>query len=386
MSNQTPIKIGMIAGEMSGDLLGAGLIKAIRQTVPDAEFTGIGGPKMIEAGFRSLFPMDRLSVMGIVEVLGRLPELLQIRKTIVKEFATNPPDIFIGIDSPDFNLPIELKLRRRGIKTVHYVSPTVWAWRQKRVFKIKKAVDLMLTLLPFEAGFYEKHQVPVKFVGHPLAQLISRDVDSDQAKRHWGFEPQDIVIAVLPGSRGGELNHMGPLFIETMQQLAMMDPRLRFISPMANSARKEQLEKQLELLENPRFRIQVVEGHAREVMAAADLVLVTSGTATLEALLLKRPMVVAYRWGALTHAIISRMVKTEFISLPNLLAGKELVPEFVQEKAVPSDIAKAVLDLLADLEQQSKIQQEFDDIHLQLLKSSNEEAAAAILELVEYNL
>lgn len=382
---ERPLKIGIIAGEMSGDLLGAGLIQAIRSRVEHVEFIGIGGPKMIDAGFRSLFPMDRLAVMGLVEVLGRLPELLQIRKQILKEFTDSPPDLFIGIDSPDFNLPVEAKLHDQGIKTVHYVSPTVWAWRQKRVFKIKKAVDLMLALLPFEAAFYEKFQVPVKFVGHPLANMISMDIDQASAKDHWGYSAHDRVVAVLPGSRGGELKFMGPIFIETMHQLSLMDPRIRFVAPMANEARKKQLEQQL-LQRDIQLNLQLVDGHAREVMASADAVLVTSGTATLEAMLLKRPMVVAYKWGAITHAIISRMVKSEFVSLPNLLAGEGLVQEFIQENARPELLAKAVLDLLDDAAQRAKLTEKFSAIHKQLKRNANEEAAKAVLELLEYRL
>jgi len=373
--------IGIVAGEMSGDLLGAGLIQAIRQRYPNARFVGIGGPAMIQAGCESLFPMERLSVMGIVEVLGRLRELLHIRKTLREHFIAQPPAVFIGIDSPDFTLPLELKLKQAGIKTVHYVSPSVWAWRQKRVFKIREGVDLMLTLLPFEAAFYEKYQVPVKFVGHPFATSIDPDIDFERAKRYWGFSPQDKVVAVMPGSRGGELKFMGPLFLETMRQLTALEPGVKFIVAMANEARRKQLEQQLSQLDTP-LPLQIVDGHAREVMAGSDVVLATSGTVTLEAMLLKRPMVVAFRWSPLTHAIISRLVKTRFVSLPNLLADAELVPEFIQDDAQPAKIARAVHDLLHDQKNRARLQREFSRLHDVLNRNASQEAASAILALI----
>ncbi|MEZ5506220.1 MAG: lipid-A-disaccharide synthase [Gammaproteobacteria bacterium] len=381
MASPADFTIGIVAGEMSGDLLGAGLIQAIRQRYPHARFVGIGGPAMIQAGCESLFPMERLSVMGIVEVLGRLRELLHIRKTLRDHFIAHPPAVFIGIDSPDFTLPLELKLKKAGIKTVHYVSPSVWAWRQKRVFKIREGVDLMLTLLPFEAAFYEKYQVPVKFVGHPFATSIDPDIDFERAKRYWGFSPQDKVVAVMPGSRGGELKFMGPLFLETMRQLTALEPGVKFIVAMANEARRKQLEQQLSQLDTP-LPLQIVDGHAREVMAGSDVVLATSGTVTLEAMLLKRPMVVAFRWSPLTHAIISRLVKSRFISLPNLLADAELVPEFIQDDAQPAKIARAVHELLHDQKNRVHLQQEFSRLHDVLNRNASREAASAILALI----
>ena len=377
----TDLTIGIVAGEMSGDQLGAGLIEAIKARCPNARFVGIGGPAMIRAGCESLFPMDRLSVMGLVEVLGRLRELLHIRKTLREHFIANPPAVFIGIDSPDFTLPLEYSLKQAGIKTVHYVSPSVWAWRQKRVFKIKESVDLMLTLLPFEAAFYEKYQVPVKFVGHPFATAIDPQLDFSRAKRYWGFQPGDKVIAVMPGSRGGELKYMGPIFLETMRQLHIMDPDCKFIVACANAARRQQLEQQIAQLDGP-LPLQLVDGHPREVMAGSDLVLATSGTVTLEAMLLRRPMVVAFRWSPLTHAIISRLVKTDYISLPNLLAGKALVPEFLQRDATPENIARAAYDLLRNHDSRDRLQRAFADIHNQLNRNASAEAASAVLALV----
>ncbi|MCG8314243.1 MAG: lipid-A-disaccharide synthase [Pseudomonadales bacterium] len=380
-----PIRIGIVAGEMSGDLLGAGLIKAIKELAPQAEFIGIGGPKMIDAGCRSLFPMERLSVMGIFAVLGRLSELLSIRKTLFQEFQSNPPDVFVGIDAPDFVIPLELKLRQVGVKTVHYVSPSVWAWRKRRVHKIKKAVNLMLTLFPFEAAFYEKHKIPVRFVGHPLANLIDPDIDVLRAKQHWGYGSHDRVVAVLPGSRAGELKYMGPMFIDVMRRMHLMDPRIKFVVPIANDALKQQFEQQLIQIEQA-LPIQIIDGHSREVMAASDAVLVTSGTATLEAMLLKRPMVVAFKWGAITHAILSRLVKVDYIALPNLLAKDKLVPEFLQDEVKPEVLAKSMLELLNDSDRREHIKRSFDEIHHSLRKNANYEAADAILSLVEYQL
>lgn len=379
--DSTPLRIGIIAGEMSGDLLGAGVMAAIRKRRPNVQFVGIGGPAMVREGLDALYAMDRLAVMGVVEVLKRLPELLSIRRDVLSAFAKQPPDIFIGIDSPDFNLRIARELHAQGVKTVHYVSPTVWAWRQGRIHSIKRTVDLMLTLFPFEAAFYEKHAVPVRFVGHPFAHQMDINIDNALAKRHWGFQPGDKVLAVLPGSRAGELKFMGPLFIETMRQLLALEPRIRFVIPYANEARRRQFEQQL-LDFGVDLPIMGVDGHSREVMAGADAVLATSGTVTLEAALLKRPMVVAYKWGAVSHAIISRMVKTDFIALPNILAGERLVPEFVQEQATPEQLARSVLQQLEDIGLRKYLRERFDQIHLALRKDANEEAAAAVLSLL----
>lgn len=380
-----PLRVAMVAGEMSGDLLGAELMAALQQARPDVQFLGIGGEKMMAAGFNSLFPMERLSVMGIVEVLGRLRELLGIRQQLLDTLLANPPDVFIGIDSPDFVLPVAKKLRQAGIKTVHYVSPSVWAWRQGRVRKIREAVDLMLTLFPFEAKFYEQHQVPVTYVGHPLASMIHRQMDHERAKTHWGYDANEQVVAVLPGSRGGELKHLGPLFIDVMRRMYLIDSRLKFIMPIANPALKQRFVAQL-ADSGAQLPITLIDGHAREVMAASDAVLVTSGTATLEAMLLKRPMVVAYKWGVVTHAIISRMVKTPYISLPNILADEELVAEFVQEQARADLIATQMMKALNDRDNRRYLVKRFDEIHDTLQLPSSKMAADAILDMLMFRL
>jgi len=375
------ITIGIVAGEMSGDLLGAGLIRALKVRWPGARFIGIGGTAMINEGCESLFPMDRLSVMGLFAVLGRLRELLHIRKTLKQRLLEEGIDVFIGIDSPDFNLPVEGYFKQHGIRTVHFVSPTVWAWRQKRVFKIRRDVDLMLTLLPFEAEFYQRFDVPVRFVGHPFATDIDPQLDYARAKRYWGFSATDKVVAVLPGSRGGELKYMGPLFLETIRLLNILCPQARFIVPLANEQRRQQFEQQMNQLDVS-LPIQLVDGHAREVMAGADYVLSTSGTATLEAMLLKRPMVIAYRWGAISHAIFSRLIKNRYIGLPNLLADAEIAPEFLQQQATPENLARELYSLINDPERCRTMQARFDEIHEQLNLNASEQAALAIVELM----
>ncbi len=366
---------------MSGDQLGADLIKAIKARYPQARFVGIGGPAMIAQGCSSQFPLDRLSVMGIFAVLGRLKELLHIRSTLKKVFLEQPIDLFIGIDSPDFNLPLEGFLKRHNIPTVHYVSPSVWAWRQGRIRKIRQSVDLMLTLLPFEADFYHRHQVPVQYVGHPFASVIDVDLDNMRAKRHWGFSSTDTVIAVLPGSRGGELKHMAPLFLEVIVSIYNRDPSTKFIVPLANPERRQQFESYMGDLGTD-FPIQLVDGCAREVMAGSDFVLATSGTITLEAMLLKRPMVVAYRWGRLTHAILAPLVKIKYIALPNLLADKELVPEFLQEEATVYNITSALYQLMNDRRKCGEIQASFKQLHNLLNCNASEVAADAIFDLL----
>lgn len=383
---KTPV-FAMVAGEMSGDLLGAGLIRALKKTYPNAGFVGIGGKKMQAEGFESLFPMERLAVMGIVDVLGRLFELLKIRRQLKQYFLNNKPDVFIGIDAPDFNLNLEGKLKKAGIKTVHYVSPSVWAWRQGRIKKIAVSVDLMLTLLPFEAKFYQDHGVPVEFVGHPLADQIPIEVDQTKARQQLAYQQSDHLIAVLPGSRSGELKFLGPVFCDTLLALIAKDPTLKFVIPAANAKRKQEIENLLaerNLLAGKNDRqskVKVIDAQAQTAMAAADAVLLVSGTATLEAMLLKKPMVVAYKWSGFTHAIISRMVKTPFISLPNLLANKMLVAELIQENADVANLLPALENVL-NSEKNKLIKAEFTRLHQSIRCGGDEKAAAAVSALL----
>lgn len=384
MQQQPPLIIGIVVGEASGDMLGAGLMRALKKHFPNAIFQGIGGPKMLAEGFDSLFPQDRLAVMGLVEPLARLPELLRIRRCLRQHFLAQRPDVFIGIDSPDFNLDLELSLRKQGIKTVHYVSPSVWAWRQGRIKKIAKAVDLMLTLLPFEADFYRKNDVPVAYVGHPLADEIPlqpNPLAARSALQLGEIAQGKHVVALMPGSRSGEVSRMGPLFWQVADYCAAKQKNLLFLVPSASASRHRQLEEQLgELSAN--LPIRLVEGQSHQVMEAADVVVMASGTTTLEAMLLKRPMIIAYKVAALTYALLSRLVKVKFIGLPNLLANQAVVPEFIQERATPVAIGDALLNYLNNPTTTEKLMGTFEELHLQLRQNSDEQAARAIVQLI----
>lgn len=370
------LRIALVAGEASGDILGAGLMQALKARHPQVEFIGVGGPRMEAEGLVSAFPMERLAVMGLVEVLGRLRELLARRKRLIRDLIEARPDVFIGIDAPDFNLTLELKLRQAGIKTVHYVSPSVWAWRQKRVLKIREACDLMLTLFPFEARFYLEHQVPVRFVGHPLANTIALQADRVAAREVLGLAQEDAVVALLPGSRGGEVARLGALFLDAAERLRTLRPGVQFVLPCANAERRAQLEAMLAGRDLP---LRLLDGRSHEALAACDAVLIASGTATLEALLHKRPMVVAYKVAPLTYRILRRLVKSPYISLPNLLAERMLVPELIQDAATPDALAQALAPLLED----GAVQTEgFDVIHRALRQDASQQAADAVLKLV----
>ncbi len=376
------LRIGIVAGEASGDILGAGLIEALRRRFPELEVEGIGGDLMIAAGCRSLYPMERLSVMGLVEVLGRLRELMGIRKALAEHFEAERPHIFIGTDAPDFTLNLEGRLRQAGIPTVHYVSPSVWAWRRKRVFKILRTTDLMLTLFPFEARFYQEHGQRVAFVGHPLASRIPEEPDRDEARQALGLPVDTEVVALLPGSRGGELKYLARPFLETARWLRARRPNVRFVLPAANEARLHQLH-ELVQGEFADLEVELMLKHSREAMQAADAILIASGTATLEAMLLKRPMVVAYRMAGLTHLIISRLIKSPYISLPNLLANAPLVPEVLQDDVRPEVLGPLLLQQLEDPAHARTLRARFTEIHRELNRDADERAANAIVELLE---
>jgi len=373
------LHVGILAGESSGDILGAGLMQALRELYPDISFRGVGGPLMMAQGLDSQVPMERLSVMGLVEPLKRLPELLRIRRNLLAGFIADPPDVFIGIDSPDFNLGVEARLRAHGIRTVHYVSPSVWAWRQGRIRKIAKAADLVLTLFPFESDFYQRHQVPVCFVGHPLADLIPLEPDRAAARAELGLPEQGKVLALLPGSRQGELARMGPVFVATARQLLQEDPDLTVLMPCANADRKRQL---LAVPGVKAGRLLLLDGQSRIAMTAADAVILASGTAALEAMLLKRPMLVCYKLAFLSYQIISRMLKVPWFSLPNLLSGRRLVEELVQDEvSVPTLVSRA-RDLLHDPAHHQALLQTYRDIHLQLRQDASRKAAKSIKDIL----
>ncbi|KZN12815.1 lipid-A-disaccharide synthase [Marinomonas sp. TW1] len=370
----------LVAGEASGDILGANLIKHLKALQPDAVFEGIGGPLMEAEGLTSMVPMDRLSVMGLVEVLGRLRELLGIRKRLYQSCLANPPTAFIGIDSPDFNLPLARKLKQAGIPTVHYVSPSVWAWRQKRIFKIKKSVDLMLALFPFELPIYHQHNIPVVCVGHTLADDIPLQSDPQQAREALKLGPiTGPVFAILPGSREGEVARLAPLFAETIKLIKQQEPQATFLMPAANQARREQIET---ILQEVNAQAVITDGQSRTVMAAADAILLASGTAALEAMLVKRPMVVAYKVNRLTFAIMKRMIKVPYVSLPNLLANETLVPELLQDEAVPESLATRLVQTWQSFRQDKQIQQKYLDLHQMLRKNAGEQGAKAIISML----
>ena len=377
------LRIGVLAGEASGDILGSRVLQALRARLGDLQVEGIGGPLMQAQGLDSMFPMERLSVMGFVEPLKRLPELLRIRRAVLGHFSANPPDLFLGIDAPDFNLALERKLRARGVTTAHLVSPSVWAWRQRRIHKIKRAVNLMLCLFPFETAVYRRHGVPVCFVGHPLADELPLQPDRGGARAALGLAPTGRLLALLPGSRAGELRLLARPFLETASLLYRGDPGLAFVLPAASAGRAAELRPLL--ADYPSLPVTLVSGRSREVMAAADAVLLASGTATLEAALLKRPMVVAYKMGALSWQLVSRLVKTPHAALPNILAGRALVPELLQGAATPQAMAAALQPLLAGTGAAAAQQAAFEDIHLQLRQDFAGRTAAALLELLAGN-
>lgn len=370
--------IVLVAGELSGDLLGADLMAALREGCPQLRFSGIGGPAMQAQGLVSLAPLERLAVMGLVEVLRHLPGLIQLRRQLYQQITAHPPLAFIGIDAPDFNLGLERRLKAAGIPTVHYVSPSVWAWRPWRVKKIARAVDLMLTLFPFEAAFYQNHGVPVRYVGHPLADAIPLEAPDPAAARFALKLPDDWMdaplVALLPGSREGEVTRLGPLFLATAHELYQRRSDLRFLLPAATPRLHERLT-QLHTAHAPDVPLILTQGQSQTVMAAADVVLLASGTATLEAMLLKRPMVVAYRVAPVTAWLARRLVKIPHFALPNLLAGRALVPEFIQDAATVENLGTAVLGWLEDRAACTQLAAEFMALHDQLRCDASRRAA-----------
>lgn len=371
-----------MAGEASGDLLGAKLIQALKERCPDLQVEGLGGPAMIAAGCDSLFDIERLAVMGFIEPLMRLPDLFKLRRDLYQHFTTNKPDIFIGIDAPDFNLGLELKLRQEGIPVVHYVSPSVWAWRQNRIHKIAKAVDLMLTLLPFEAKFYEQHQVPVKYVGHPLADQIPLNPDKMAARRALCLDENATYIALLPGSRRQEINYMAEPFLLAAKKAWEKNPNLRFLTSHVNEQRYQEFYDYYKQL-TPDLPLQFFTRRSQDVMAAADVVVVTSGTATLETMLYKKPMIIAYRMSWFTYQLAKLLVKTPFAGLPNLLANELLVPELIQDAATPDAIATHILDYLDHPEKVTALQQKFLTLHEKLRANSASVIADAVLSVIK---
>ncbi|EGR0579430.1 lipid-A-disaccharide synthase [Vibrio cholerae] len=375
-----PLRIGIVVGELSGDTLGEGFIKAIRARYPDAEFVGIGGPKMNALGCQSLFDMEELAVMGLVEVLGRLPRLLKVKAELVKYFTANPPDVFVGIDAPDFNLRLELSLKQAGIKTVHYVSPSVWAWRQNRIHGIAAATHLVLAFLPFEKAFYDKFNVPCEFIGHTLADSIPLASDKLAARQLLGLDEQRRWLAVLPGSRGSEMKMLAEPFIATCQKLQARYPDLGFVVALVNAKRRAQFEQTWQQVA-PELNFVLVDDTARNVITAADAVMLASGTVALECMLLKRPMVVGYRVNAFTAFLAKRLLKTPYVSLPNILAGEELVKELLQDHCTVDNLYHEVSRLLESDNQ--ALMDKFTEMHQWIRKDADQQAAQAVLHLIQ---
>ena len=375
------LNIAMIAGEPSGDFLGAQLIQSMQVINPNINFYGIGGPLMRAQGLKAIYPMEKIAVMGVSDVLRSYPRLKWIHTQISRYLLNHPPHLFFGIDAPDFNLPIEICLRQKGIKTAHYVSPKVWAWRSERVHQVKKAVDLLLSVFPFEVDFYKSYAVPIQYVGHPLADVIPLLADTAAIKKKWGYEQGAPIIAVLPGSRQGEIKHIGPLFIEVMQLIQLACPEMNFMVPLANGALRNQFENQLKN-KGYALKLKLIDGSSREVMTAADLVLTKAGTSTLEAALLKKPMIVSFKMSQLTYSIVAPKVNVIYTSLPNLLANKPLVPEFIQQEACPNKIAQAALELLKNTGRRLYLEEQFTTIHHALKHHASQQSANALFGLI----
>jgi lipid-A-disaccharide synthase len=379
------MRIVIIAGEISGDILGSRLITSLKKHYPNATFEGIAGEEMQQAGCDSLYDMDRLSIMGYVEVLPRLFELLKMRKALIQRWIKNPPDLMIGIDAPDFNLKLEQKLYQAGITTVHYVSPSVWAWKEGRVKKMKGAMDLMLTLFPFEVDFYKKHKIPAEFVGHPLADEIPLEVNKGNARKELSLPLESMILAILPGSRMGEINRIAPDFLQALKLLHQKHPDWLFVTPMViKKVEKEFNDLKQEIA--PEVPITIINGQSRTVMSASDQILMASGTAVLEGMLVGRSMVAVYRVAPLTAKIIRvfKLIKSKYFTLPNNLADEYLVPELIQEDITKDNIVREVeTQFNQSKEQRDYMLNRFNEIHKQLKQNANERAAQVLFDLVE---
>ncbi|WP_303784876.1 lipid-A-disaccharide synthase [Azovibrio restrictus] len=372
-------RIAIVAGEASGDQLASHLIAALRVRLPDARFCGIGGPKMTALGFDAWWPMEKLAVMGYVEVLKRYREIAGIRRQLKARLLQDPPDIFVGVDAPDFNLGLEADLKERGVTTLHYVSPSIWAWRGKRIHRIARAVHRVLALFPMEPPLYEKVGVPVTYVGHPLADQIPLHTDKKEVRAKLNLPQEAPIYALLPGSRQSELEYMADTFVQTARLIHDIQPRAVFLVPLATRETRLQFETAIYRNQVANLPFRLLFGHAQDAMGAADVVLVASGTATLETALVKRPMVITYKLAPTSYRIMKRKGYLPYVGLPNVLAGRFLVPELLQEDATPENLAQALLNLEGDKRIATFLEQAFTDIHLQLRQNTAEKAAAAVI-------
>ncbi len=379
------LRVGVVAGEASGDVLGARLLEELKEKYGEVSVTGIGGPLMQKQGCVSLFPMERLSVMGILEVVSRLPELLKIRSELSKHLLAEPPDLFIGIDAPDFNLGLEKSLRQNGIPVVHYVSPSVWAWRKYRIRKIARSVDLMLNLFPFELDIYRQNNIQARFVGHPLAEQVGMTPNRHAARERLGIDHDGLLIALMPGSREREIKQLLPKFLEAAAIIREKEQAAQFISSVLNETAASQCRHIHEQL-NYSVALELYINRSHDVLEAADIVLLASGTITLEAMLFKKPMVVAYELNPLSYLVVKLLAHVEHASLPNLLAGEELVPECLQQDCRSELMADHILELWRDREQRERLEQKFAMIHQSLLPGSKDSAAGAISNFIDSRL
>lgn len=376
------LTIGVVAGEPSGDLLGSHLIESLRERLPHARFTGIGGARMQAAGMEVLYPLEKLAVRGYVEVARHYFEILGIRRRLAARFLADPPALFIGVDAPDFNLGLEARLKSAGIPTAHYVSPQIWAWRSRRMREIKRAVDRMLVVFPFEAALYEQVGVPVTYVGHPLADVLSGVPGRAAMREQLRLPAAAKVIALLPGSRVSELEQMAGLYVDTAARIAAAVPDAVFLVPLVSRATRELFETALYRRQTGELNLTVLFGHAHEAMGAADVVLAASGTATLEAALIGRPMVITYRMPRLSWWIMKRQRYQPYVGLPNILAGEFIVPEFLQDEATPENLSQALLNLLFDNTVRTRLEQRFAALAQQLRQDSTGRTAEALLPLI----
>ena len=383
---QTHPTIAIVAGEVSGDILGAGLIRALKVRYPQAGFIGIAGKQMLAEGCETLADMEEIAVMGLAEVVKHLPRLLKIRNLVVQTMLAEKPDIFIGIDAPDFNLYVEEKLKAQGIKTVHYVSPSVWAWRQKRIYKIARATNMVLAFLPFEKAFYDRFSVPCRFVGHTMADAIPLKPNRAEACNALHIDANQRYVAILVGSRGAELEFLAEPFLKTALLLKEKYPDLQFLVPLINEKRRRQFE-QIKADIAPELELILLDGQARQAMIAAEATLLASGTAALECMLCKSPMVVGYRMKPLTYWLAKRLVKTKYISLPNLLADEMLVPEMIQEDCTAEKLAEKLIPYLEQNESAVRnrhvLIQRFINLHKMIQCDADQQAAQAVIELLE---
>jgi lipid-A-disaccharide synthase len=373
------VVIGIVAGEASGDLLGSHLMAALKEVRPELQFVGIGGPKMQSVGMEILFPMEKLAVRGYVEVLRHYFEILGIRRKLRAYFRANPPDIFIGIDAPDFNLGLELALKQRGIPTIHYVSPAIWAWRGERIHKIKRAVTRILALFPHEPELYRQVGVPVDYVGHPLADMLPEQPKRAEMRETMRIPQHAKVFAFLPGSRQGEVKYLANTFIETAKLILQQLPDARFLVPLVSRETRGIFEQALYDCDAQELPITLLFGHAQDAMIAADGVLVASGTATLEAALVKRPMVITYRMPALSWWLMKRKSYQPYYGLPNILCERFVVPELLQEDATAENLTQALLNLINNPEAVMQLEESFIALHRTLRQNTAQKAAAAIL-------